>query len=125
MVRAVVAALLLVTSSNARAEEMWQRTPTDTGLWISDVCKSEEVADMLTCMSFIRGMNAGQAMVVALGSGKHVYCRPDNVTVEQQRRIVVRQAEQYPQRLHLQSGAFLYEAFSLAFPCPEASANSN
>lgn len=112
-------ALLLSASTSASAEEMWRHTSAGTGLWISDVCRSSENADVLVCLVFIRGVISGQDMVTAVGGGRNVYCRDDKtVTVEQMRRVIVKYADDHPEKLNLDMGVFVYLALSGAFPCP-------
>lgn len=119
MMLRIVAPALLLSASSASAEEVWTRQPLGTGLWISDVCRSNETTDKLYCIAYLRGVNAGQAMTTAIGGGKHAYCRDDEtVTIEQMRRIVVKFADDHPEHLNEPDEIFVFMALAVAFPCP-------
>lgn len=121
MVRTAALALFLLTGVPAHAEEMWLRDPKFTGLWLSDVCRSDEEADRLYCDAYIRGIHAGQAMAAAIGKGGYAFCRDDQtVTIEQERRIIVKYADEHPEDLNRPDQIFAFMALASAFPCPRS-----
>jgi hypothetical protein len=57
-------------------------------------------------------------MTVAVGGGNHAFCRDDKtVTIEQERRIIVKHADDHPEDLNLPDEVFVFAALRVAFPC--------
>lgn len=48
---------------------------------------------------------------------KQHFCAPDNATIEQLARVVVKWLRDHPEKLHLNAGVSSYTALAIAFPC--------
>ena len=76
-----------------------------------------------SCMGTLRGAIAINAMYrVALSDkeDKALFCPPDNATIGQSVRVVVKYLEDHPAELHEQDSLLIVKALDGAFPCPGA-----
>ncbi len=83
-----------------------------------------DFADLGVCTGYILGFGAGLRLANALtevqGAAikKVLYCVPDEVTVGQQIRVVLKYIRERPEKAHFPTSALAAVALKQAFPCP-------
>ncbi|MBO9519777.1 MAG: hypothetical protein J7493_17095 [Porphyrobacter sp.] len=114
----IVAAVALAASSGANAQRTaWRNSTPYTGQWIADICGSEQVEDTLACYSFLKGLIDGLSLSQAVFDNQSLICPPDNVTLEQERRVVAKYGRDNPGELHLMAAMLVVNAIQTTWPC--------
>jgi hypothetical protein len=88
-----------------------------TGNFWVGLCSNENDPDKTVCLSYLRGMSDLNDFL-EFGAKKPLWCLPAGVTVDQIRRVVVADANKYPERLHHPFAAVVLGALMEKFPCP-------
>ena len=80
-----------------------------------------EPASVLQCQAYIEGVFTGYSMVSKALNLKQVgienVCVPDEVTLGQITKVVVKYLKDHPEKLHLGAGQLTMTAIKDAFPC--------
>ncbi|MDA9625670.1 Rap1a/Tai family immunity protein [Luminiphilus sp.] len=89
-----------------------------TGSQLLELCENDSVAQYAGCTGFILGVsdttasyNDTDVMMVTL------YCTPDNVTIGQLQKVVIKSLTEDPASLHQAASGLVVSAFMDAFPC--------
>lgn len=84
----------------------------------------EEYADLVSCLSFVAGVQQGLiiGLVHAWGEDKvsledRIGCFPHNSTPGQYARVVIKFLNEHPERLHERASFLVVDALIEAFPC--------
>ena len=112
MLKYIIAASLALTPMAARA----QVVVPDNGNEILKNCRETDYFSQGLCYGYIRGISH---TLDAWATANKVtpYCRPDKVTFQQLRDVVVSYVEAYPAKRTLPSALLVAQAESAAWPC--------
>ena len=80
-------------------------------------CESESVATQNKCVRSLAGIVDATTTWVDWEMMPKKFCQPDEVTLEQLRKIYVKYANEHPEELHLTAAGIAVNAFVEAFPC--------
>lgn len=75
------------------------------------------------CIGYLNGIRDGVILMNTLASNQHrkndyyAICFPNNVSMGQSARILVKFLQERPEDLHIDAGALYYAALLNAFPC--------
>ena len=84
------------------------------GHWLS---KCSPTADAV-CVGFLFGMNEFNDLLV---ERQRVYCRPNAVSLEQLRKVIIKELQGSPSTLHEPFIVLALQALQKAFPCSKIS----
>lgn len=113
----LLAALVALPATGYAQERVWGRDDNQSARWLVDVCASEHSEDRLVCYHYLRGFRDGVFLSSYRLDSKPDICWPDGVSLEQMRRMIVRQGETHPEELHDDVSVFAYMAFRRPFAC--------
>ena len=80
-------------------------------------CESEGVDKQNKCVVYLAGIVDATTSWVDWDMMPKKFCQPDEVTLEQLRKIYVKYANEHPEELHLTASGIAINAFIEAFPC--------
>lgn len=123
---------LVPVSTTGQAQQL-------TGAQLAEYCKampttaSDPAEDWkgMACVTFIDGFTQAHEMVRAIQEGgphqdfKPLYCAPKEVSIADYQAIFLRYAAANPKAMAEPAENGLFEAFTLAFPCPWLKALAN
>ena len=96
--------------------------PTNDGNEFLRICtstpqgKSSGLLPYQWCIGYLTGIL--DANFIRDGDPNYIpYCSPNNLSVDQTRRIVIKYLQDRPEYLHLPSAVLIYVALGKAFPC--------
>lgn len=81
--------------------------------------KTTDWYDAGFCAGFVRGANEMKVTFEHLLGGPSFYCIPPNVTHRQTTRVIIKYAENHPEKHHLPGVQGFAYALVGAFPCPK------
>ena len=84
---------------------------------VLSACESESVDRQNKCVSYLAGIVDATTTWVDWEMMPKKFCQPDEVTLEQLRKIYVKYANEHPEELHLTAAGIAVNAFVEAFPC--------
>ena len=106
--------VLMTVSTNPRAAKAITGM---TGSELLGYCENEGVYSQGLCDGFIDGVGDGfQSFALYIGR-RLPFCYPQDATVEQVRRVIVKYLEEHPQDLHYSAAESAFIALGDAFPC--------
>ena len=105
---------LVVTLSISMGSAAW------TGNDLQKYCADEDDGYTFNlCRGFIRGAFDGHNVVSAIYKKDDVFCLPEEVTVGQVAKVVLKYLENHPEMLHEMAVGVVYAALFRAFPCED------
>ena len=84
---------------------------------VLSACESESVDKQNKCVSYLGGIADATSTWIDWGMMSQKFCQPDEVSLEQLRRIYIKYATEHPEDLHLTAAGVALNAFVEAFPC--------
>jgi len=91
-----------------------------SGEWLLTKCRSGQQQDKTTCLAFVMGLTDAVSVATAYGGacGTFRVCRPEHVTDEQVRDVIVRYLEANPvERRSTSAVALAARALAAVWPC--------
>ena len=90
-----------------------------TGGMLLEECESEDAIDKAICIGFVTGVADTFNSVMGLELMPKTFCIPEQVTVGQLYKVVVKHLNEHPEDLHYRADNGVYMASIEAFPCKD------
>lgn len=87
-----------------------------TGAQLLERCESEGYKEAV-CLGYIQGVADAFESLMKLGLMTETICIPNQVTVGQLTKVVVKCLNEHPEELHYRADGEVYLAYAEAFPC--------
>ena len=90
-----------------------------SGEWLLSKCRSGQQRDQGDCLGFTMGLADAVSVATAYGGacGTFRVCRPEHVTDEQVRDVIVKYLEAHPAELNSSAVAAAVRALAAVWPC--------
>jgi hypothetical protein len=80
-------------------------------------CENESIAVQNDCVMYLAGVVDATETWIAFGQVREVFCIPNDVNLDQLRKIFIKFANEHPEDLHSNAGSVVINALFKAFPC--------
>jgi hypothetical protein len=117
-VRSLTFLCSLIVTLSAPAYAQSGSAAFQTGNDLLRTCESTSLVDASFCLGFIHGVDVVMSDVGEMLQTPVKTCRPDGVTLGQQRDIVLKSLKDRPQQRHWEAWTLIHNAMMDAFPCP-------
>ena len=84
---------------------------------VLSACESESVDKQNKCVVYLAGIVDATTTWVDWDMMPKKFCQPNEVTLEQLRKVYVKYASKHPEELHMTAAGIAVNAFVEAFPC--------
>lgn len=112
-----IAAMATAVPVSAEEESMPSTGVFKTSQQLSDMCNSEEDADLDGCYYFLMGAYDMMKFYGDVDLGGAKICAPDNVTADLVRKAVLDYWSKHPGTMKLSASSSVYNALVEGFPC--------